>query len=193
LRTAFVSIFILFVGALVFGFWPRPIQIYHDTNVTVGEMSRKIDLLFLHPSPQRSLEFAGKRYPAIRGSGPCYLEIPDLRSILFVTQDRSHLATAYIAELQTKTVTPIGLGVSTFGRSIGSGKQPGDNGSDYVTVTNGNKVVLVTRSRTREATTTLDLARRAVEREEVVSFDKTGAVTNRAVFVAGIQVFRACK
>src|SRR5262245_57236562 len=78
---------IAFISALHAGCVPIPVHhtMYHDPRVkiTAGEIFYFPWPLFI--SRWSHMKVYGRHYAEVRGAEPCYLEIPQINSLLFVT------------------------------------------------------------------------------------------------------------
>ena len=156
-------------------------ETYQDKNVFVQEKDPPLFPFNVHGSGRTFLKFNGKTYEGVRGSAPYYLEVPELKSILFVTEQRSGKVIFHVANLHTKETIAIDGDESGFGGHIGSAEKPGQKGSDYVEKVETNRIYLSKRSLNWKETTVLNLDTKVVERLETVYLDANGQVTNRAV------------
>ena len=156
-------------------------ETYQDKNVSAQEKNPPLYPFNVHGSKTTSLKLNGKTYDGIRGTPPYYLEVPELNSILFVTEGRSGNVFFHVVNLQTREEIKINANESGFGGNIGLVVKPGEDGSDYVEKVESNRICLSKRSFNWKETTVLNLDARAVERLETLYFDANGQVTNRSV------------
>jgi hypothetical protein len=173
-----LATFVLVAAICVIGI---KVEKYRDQTVRAGKVTRPWDLFLPHRSRPTYLIVFSKTYRGVRGIRPYYLPVPELNSILFVTENPPFRVRFYIVDLQTKEATEIEAGTSGFGGNIGAPRPPGAYYTDYVRSANPNKLLLVERTDRWETITTLNLQKRAIEQIESLSFDAHGEVTNRWV------------
>jgi hypothetical protein len=113
-------------------------------------------------------------FSRVRGASPFYLSVPQLNSILFVTEDRAGRATFHLFNVTAGTDVEIVGGNSDFGGHIGAPRPPGDDLTDYIESADTTAVVLATRNANRKIITVLDLTSRTVAKVEDVVLDSNG-------------------
>ena len=160
-----ISILVLSVFAL---FFEKQTTIYQDNKVIAKRGTRVFDFVNIHGSDNPVyLIIDGKIFKGIRGSAPFYLGIPELQSILFVTQDSNQKVTFHVFNLQTRQSIDIDGQGSGFGRDIGANRKPGEAFTDYIQSSVRNKIVLVKDTGSWKEIMTLNLDSRSMEDREV--------------------------
>jgi hypothetical protein len=159
----------------------KRVETYHDKNVKAQEQNPPLYPFNVHGSKGTFLTFDGRTYEGVRGTPPYYLELPELKSLLFVTEGRNGKVVFHVVDVQTKREVSIDGDDSGFGGHIGSEVKPGEIGSDYVEKIEGNRIWISKRSFNWKETTVLNLDTKSVERLETIYFNASGQVTNRSV------------
>jgi len=155
-----------------------------DTNITVGEITRAIDLVNIHSSKQKFVEVAGKRYVDLRGNRPYYLSIPEKDSIIFVTEESNHQSTIHVVNLKSHEHFSI-KDAGSLGRGIGSTKPKGSPFTDWIGEVAGNRVAVVSRGDESEEVIVIDFDSKRLAHSESDYFDGTGVLTNREIRLNG--------
>ena len=181
MRLGLLILLIFVAVAVVFCCRERRVQTYRDSKITAGEITRPFNTLAVHSSKLKYLTINGRTYTGIRGLPPYYLDVPELKCILFVTQENNYKVVFHFFDLVEKRDIQINADGAGFGWRIGSGKKPGDTGTDYIEEAQSNRVTVATRSLDWKETMILNLATKSVERWEGIYFDKNGQVTKRRV------------
>jgi hypothetical protein len=161
-------------------FWGSDTQTFQDKNVGVGEVRRPFHRFAAHVSAQRYLSVQGQTYRGVRGLPPYYLEIPELSSILFVTEYPKEKVTIHVHNLKTKEDIAIDGQGTGFGGGIGSGLKAGEPFSECVERVEPGRITISKRSLNWKETKVLDLRSKKIESEETFSYDANGQITNRA-------------
>ena len=107
MRVALAALAVVILAVAGFVFWPQRVETYRDKYVIAGEIRRPIKAVFVHFSNPTYLVVDGKNYEHPRGARPYYLEVPELDSILFVTEDRKGKGTIHLLNLKNKKETII--------------------------------------------------------------------------------------
>ena len=156
--------------------------IYRDSNVVAFAEEGILDRVNVHASEIVKLSVNGRVFKAVRGTEPFYLTVPELKAILFVTEESENHATAHFVKWETKKVISVPIGAFAFGGFIGSqslGRTNGEPGTDYVERVNGDKVRLTMRSFHWKETSEIDLSQRKRLHTETLIFDKGTNVVKR--------------
>jgi hypothetical protein len=99
-------------------------------------------LIHPHDGPIAFIEVGGKKYEHVRGASPYVLNVPNEKTIVFVTNDiRSH-ATAHVIDLVSGRHVAISGVHDSFGQTIGNGPLC----EDSVTRQEKDVLFLVTKS-----------------------------------------------
>ncbi len=157
----------------------RRVETHRDQNVVAGEVRSLVDLYAVHHSPPKYLTVKGKTYVNIRGMAPFYLTIPQLNSILFVTETKSSEIVLHIVDLASGQEIAIDGVLSGLGHGIGTGRKPGERGTDFIERVEGERLVIVSRSFDWSETIVVNLKARSVERVDTYDYDSGGRVTRR--------------
>jgi hypothetical protein len=162
-------------------------EIYRDTNVVVSQKHAPLYPFNVHGGDRNYLTVNGKTYGGVRGLPPCYLQIPELHSILFVTEsgNEGQNVTFHVVNLETKKEIEIQSDEATFGGNIGAKRRTDDNYTDYVENAETNKLVLTTRYPDLKKSYYLDLLSKKVERVEQDHYDKNGKVIGHDAYIDG--------
>ncbi len=158
----------------------RRVETYRDKNVAAWEIRLPFGLVLPHRDVPRYLEVAGKAYKGVRGLAPYYLSIPQLDSILFVTEAPKYRAVIHIVNLKTKREVAVETETS-FGSSIGSPRRPGEPMTNYIEKVEPPRIVIADRSLDWKSTMVLNLDAGTVERRETEIYDREGRLTKRYV------------
>jgi len=153
---------------------------YRDGKVIAGTQLPSFYPLNVHGGESTFLIVLGKRYNRVRGEQPYYLTIPQLDSILFVTEKGADRVTIHVVNLRTKKDMRLDPINETFGHHIGAGKESAyldwlERLEDDVLVlgSSGPKLRLLYYFRLRQ---------RKLEKIEQLDLDITGAVIKKTVF-----------
>jgi hypothetical protein len=141
---------------------------YKDANVKAVTIQ---PMFLIFPSAhadgfRQDVKVNGRTYRDVRGLDPCYINVPAIGCILFVTGNnvRSAQATVYLFNLATKQMTQVDAGHSPFGSYIGwSGPYP-RGATNYVASADSNGLVLVTEYDEKRVTEYLDLRNKRLEK-----------------------------
>jgi hypothetical protein len=163
----------------------QQVETYRDKNVVAKEENPPGFPFNVHGSKTTYLIVNGKTYKGVRGTPPYYLDIPQLNSILFVTEERNGKVTFHLANLQTKKEIAIDGDESGFGGHIGSKKKPGEIMSDYVEKVEPPRVLIAKRSLNWTEITTLNVDSKKVERLDTFFYDQNDQITNHLVRTPG--------
>lgn len=110
-------------------------DVYRDKYVVAETRMRSVLLGNLHGDDFTTLTIFGRHYRNVNGSKPFYIMVPELNSIVFVTQDRKEQRTLHLINLETKKEKSVFLGGLYFGHNIGFeqyGRKQGDPFTDYI-------------------------------------------------------------
>lgn len=149
----------------------------HETKPKVSRAHTIESLIFVHAGAKTVLEVGGRKFEGVRGRRPCYLEVPQIDGILFVTDEPDYSIKYHVVLPKSKTFIEIPAGSTAFGRDIGY-----SDGGDKIERVDGNVVVL--RNENRNASSHrityyfLDLQKKERVRE-VTYFPGPGGETNR--------------
>jgi hypothetical protein len=181
MKAAIIVLAALLAAGAIACFVGKHVETYRDHNVKAGEIHTPLSDFAVHVSEPQYLTINGKTYKGVRGLKPFYLDIPELNSILFVTEAGGEKVTFHIISLQSKKETAIDGGTSGFGWAIGSGLKSGEKGSDHIESVQSNKITIAKRSLNWKEITVLNLDAKRVERQEVYNYDQNGNTTNHSV------------
>ncbi len=175
-----LAVGVAFVIAVAWFIVPRRDETYRDDKVRGGEITSPFFKLLVHVSRPQFLTVFGRTYEGVRGMAPYYFEIPELGSILFVTEDEAGKATVHVVNLQNKSEASIDAGSILFGWGIGGRHKSGDNNADYIECVLGHVITLVSQSLpVWKEVTDVNLDSRRIERREMLRFDKHGKISER--------------
>lgn len=180
MRIIILVLFVLLVGGVALFFNGRRVETYRDQRIEAGELRRPLGDLAVHVSKTQYLSINGRTYTKVRGLKPYYLDIPELDSILFVTDSKDKKVLFHIVNLRTANEISIDGGTSGFGWAIGSGRKRGENGADYIDDVQSNRLTIAKRSLNWKETWVLNLDSRRVDKHEVYIYDKDGNITNQS-------------
>jgi hypothetical protein len=157
------------------------VESYRDSKVRAGEVKGPFSDLLVHVSVPTYLTVCGRTYSGVRGVAPFYLEIPELDSILFVTEDKADNVTFHVLNLKTEREIAIDAGNSIFGGHIGGAVKPGHkNFADYVESVHGRIIRLVhDLSPFGKVVIDVNLDSARIEHQETLEF-KGGSVASRS-------------
>jgi hypothetical protein len=98
-----LGILLLALAALVlaYGAFNAHVETYRDNNVSAGRIRGPLRIINPHADQEHYLKVHGKVYDNVRGIEPYYLDISEMHSILFVTEDHSNNAKFHIVNLVT--------------------------------------------------------------------------------------------
>ena len=165
-RTTRILPFFLLVGlitsCLVVLFHKKRLQTYTDRLVTAGEARTWFNCISPHASVQNYVKIGNSLYEPVRGSKPYYVHIPEINSILLVT-DSHGKTTFHIINIDTKKEAAIDASRSDFGYNITSIRPPGSDLTDYVESATSDKLLLASRYSPRTIYTTVNLASSRIE------------------------------
>jgi len=176
--TAFVRYFVL----------GTPVVTYRDELVTCGKVRRPMDALAVHSRGENFIRVGGRTYRGVRGLQPFYLRLPQLNSILFVTDAGGDGVDFHIIKVGDWAEVRIHGEKLSFGGHIGDPDPPGSPYTDFVERESSGELVLATqypRARTRVF---LNLESRKVTKVEYDEFDNDGRMKLHQVYVDGRQV-----
>jgi hypothetical protein len=181
MKVMWLSIFVCLIVAFVaFAVAPRKIITYRDNNVIAGKIESALAVFAVHASEEHYLTFGESTFRRVRGLKPYFMEVPQLDSIVFVTEERPHHVTIYIGDLQTKAVMSINGDDCNFGAHIGWVR--GQGFYDYVELSS-NVVTLVTQAFKRKETSTVDLRAKRVVRQDIFFYDANGFLVSHKMRV----------
>jgi hypothetical protein len=148
-RYVLYSLFILLACGLAavllrYVFLGTPIVTYRDELVSAGQVSRLTDVINVHSGRERFIRVGKKTYRRVRGSPPFYLPLPQLQSIIFVTESANGAAELHIFGTGDGKEVKIHANKLYFGNNIGGQKIPGSAYSDYVEKESPTELVLAT-------------------------------------------------
>jgi hypothetical protein len=111
----------------------------------------------------------------VRGVAPYYLRIPELNSILFVTESPSgDHAVFHILNLVTKEEVDIQGRDLHFGGAIGGPVPPDKSSGDYIEHAEKGKIVLAMRRLDWKQIAVLNLDAKSIEGTETFHYDTNG-------------------
>jgi len=149
-------------------------EVYRDMNVVAFEKTWPFyPILGLHTGKSIGLKVAGKTYYKVRGIKPYYVDLPQIHSILFVTEGDSYKVTFHIVDMDTKKSVVIDGDGSSFGWDIGSISADADK-AEHV---DAQSVVLVKYGGDWKEVTTLNLQTLKVERVQTFESGQRGGVS----------------
>lgn len=160
-------------------------EVYRDTHVVATQKHAPLYPLNVHGGDTVYLRVGGRSYRNVRGTKPFYLELPQMHSILFVTEGQPYKVTFHIVDLENKKEIDIDGDGSGFGWDIGSGRTAGAKFTDYVERVGTNEVVVATRSGRWKSVYTLNLKTKLLERTDTFYYGEGGQVTNHIVSTKG--------
>ena len=143
---------------------------YHDDKVTVTGHTVFIYPWFSDTYSYSVLSAFGQDYPDVRGSLPCYIEIPERNSILFVTGKEGH-AVVHIVDLQTKKERSCPAYDSEIGTCILPKDQVTDTSYEKVESITEDTLVLSAATYKRRFKHQIDLKQPRYIRQESEFFD----------------------
>jgi hypothetical protein len=168
---------------IVAGSWHH--SIYRDQIVTVGEMINLRSLMNLHGEPAKYLRTQGRTFDNVCGLPPCYLTIPELGAILFVTRNYHQDPIFHIIDLATGKETRINGPYADFGGHIGSGRPNGQPYTDFVERADSNRIVVASAYPGAKKRYYLDLAGKRLERVVYDELDGQGRIKKTTVYIDG--------
>ena len=180
--TVTLLVLLVAVGIIFLAVRGRRVEAYRDNRVTAGEIVRPINKLAPHISATTYLSIHGRTFTGLRGLPPYYLDITNLDSLLFVTEDKRRKVSFWIVESKSDQAIQIDGDGSTFGWNIGSGRSAGEEYADWLEASSANNISLVTRSGSVRVKTVLDIGLKSISRVEVDHLDVSGGVTNHVVY-----------
>jgi hypothetical protein len=131
-------------------------------------------ILSVHGSPRPVLVVHGRRYDAVQGCWPYYVEVPGTDSIVFVTSSSSQQDEIHLADIKRRLDTVIKLPASDIGHFIGCT----DNWRNAsALLLNPNTLVITYSLSEIRKTWRVDLASKSVEWIDLEQI--TNGVTNR--------------
>jgi len=168
---------ILAVFALCFSCcFGRETEVFRDKNVVAFEKTWPFyPILGLHTGKSIGLKVAGRTYYKVRGMKPYYIDLPQIHSILFVTEGDSYRFTYHIVNLETKKDVEIDGDGTIFGNHLGAGTAE----ADRVDRVDANTVTLVAYGGDWKEIITLNLQALKVERVHDFDYDRKTGTTGR--------------
>ena len=150
-------------------------EVFRDNNVIMIEKTWPFyPILGLHTGKSICLIVAGTKYCGVKGTAPNYLDIPQIHSIIFVTEGGSYKVTLHVVNMETKKAIHIDGKGTIFGSFIGSSRNPGDKLADYVEKVELNRITLATHGADWKQVTVLNLQTESIEKEDNFTYDKDG-------------------
>ncbi len=174
---------VLLLGGVALCSCGRRVETYRDVNVVAGEIRSLFQGILPHTSAVQFLTVKGKTYKGVRGAAPFYLPIPQLHSILFATEGPGpgYRTAIHVVDLQTNRYLRFDANTG-FGGSIGSGRKPGEKGTDYIEAVDPPRVIIAQRSVLDwKARIVLNVESGTVERHDYWEYDSGGRVTKHYV------------
>ena len=169
------TIFVLFLMS-VCGCFGGETEVFRDKNVVAFEKTWPLyPILGAHTGKSISLRVAEKTYNKVRGTKPYYLDLPQIHSILFVTEEGSYRVKFHIVDTETKRGVTIDGSGSSFGWDIGSTAAD----ADKVEHVDSKLVVLVKFGGDWKEVTSLNLQTLKVERIQTFDYDRKTGATGR--------------
>jgi len=175
---AFVRYFVLGV----------PVITYNSGLVASGVVRRPLDTLAVHASRENFLRVGGKIYRRVRGLQPFYLRLPQLQSILFITDVGRDGADFHIVRTNDWSELRIRGEKLSFGGHIGDPDPAGSPYTDFVEKEDNGELVLATKYPRARTLVFLDLKERKVSKVVYNEFDEAGRTNSQSVYVDGRQV-----
>ncbi len=121
-----------------------------------------------HAAPNNKLIVDDMRFEWVRGKEPFHVDVPELTSILFITDHRKdHSVTIHLYDLNARIDRKIHTSSTLFGHGIG-----GTNRLDTVRVISADQVELVTKFTTSISTMRLNFRTGVVELDKFERLDK---------------------
>lgn len=139
---------------------------FKDKNATGGELRTPLQSIFAHLNQKFYLTVNTKTFTDVRGTPPFYLEVPQLRSLLFVTGKMDTPATFHVYNLATKQDTTIQGGPVAFGWEVG-GKTPTNLYTVYVQAAATNRIKLAWNRDDSKQNVILNLDSKTVQVEDL--------------------------
>jgi hypothetical protein len=158
---------------------------YRDQNVVAGQQFSPLFLLNPHYDAPQFLKVRGHTYRNVRGLPPCYLPIPELDSILFVTQAYHQDILFHIFNLKTDKELEINGKYGTFGGHIGSRQTNGAPYTEFIESADSHFVVAVSIYPDARKSYYLNLPSRKLDKIVYEKLDSNGKVSKRLVYVDG--------
>jgi len=154
---------------------------YRDRNVVAIRKYSLFSLISVHSAPQNQLKIGGKVYPNVRGLPPFYLNIPQIRSILFVTSEDQSGMVFHIVNTNTWEEISIFGAKSSFGWEIGF---PTNRSSyaDFVESANSNVVIAVSTYTDAKKVYYLNLSSQKLDKMVYDEFDAGGRIKKEDVY-----------
>ena len=159
-------------------------DVYRDKYVVAETKMRSVLVGNLHGDDSTNLRVFGRLYKNVRGSKPFYIMVPELNSIVFVTQDRKEQRTLHLINLETKKEKSVFLGGLYFGSNIGFeqyGRKQGDAATDYISNVGVKTFQINGVSGNWKDVGLIDIESQSVSRKETIYFDKDGKITKRYI------------
>lgn len=171
-----LAIFAALFGLCLSSCLARETEVYRDKNVVAFEKTWPFyPILGLHTGKSIGLKVAAETYYHVRGMKPYYVELPQIHSILFVTEGGSYKVAFHIVNLDTQKSIAIDGDGSSFGWDIGSTAAD----ADKVEHADERTVVLAKYGGDWKELTTIDLQARKVERIQTFDYDRKTGTTGR--------------
>src|ERR1051326_8650553 len=160
---------------------PKERITYRDDNVIVGIRQPGWYPLNFHGDEITFLIVRNKRFENIRGDGPCYLNVPQLDSILFVTENAHDKPTIHLFNLTTKKDIKLDPANDSFGNHIGAAEQ--ERRREWLQTAEPDLLVLASRAPPNlNAFYYFNLRKRKIVKIEELYIDKKGTVIKRYVY-----------
>ena len=144
---------------------------YHDDKVTITGHTVFIYPWFSDTYSYSVLTAFGHEYSDVRGSLPCYIEIPERKSILFVTGKDGH-AVVHIVDLETRKERNCAAYDSDIGTCILPKDQTTDSSYEKVESVSGDVLVIGGATYQRHFKHYIDLKEPRYLRQEAEMFGK---------------------
>lgn len=174
-RKYWVPATFLMLGLYVVMFGVR-VETFRNGLVSAGEIRHLQNYLFAHRDLPAYLTVFGKTYRNVTGGSPHYLEVPELNSILFVTEPFRGKRIVHLVRLDSKEHIQFAATFGGFGSAIG-----GKSEWDKIESVGSNHLVLSTRSTYWKEVLFVNMSKWEPERLETTMFDSKGSVTNQSI------------
>jgi hypothetical protein len=179
-----VVIIIVLICLIFVRWWHH--TIYHDQNVIVGKTISLFSLINIHGTPRQYIKVHAHTYQDVRGLPPCYLKVPELNSVLFVTQRPDRDIVFHVINLKTDEEIRIDGKYATFGWAIGSGRKNGESYTDYIEHADSNYVIAVSSYPDAKKAYYLNLVAQKLDKIVYEELQSGGKIKKKSVYVNGV-------
>ncbi|MDB6116230.1 MAG: hypothetical protein JWO08_11 [Verrucomicrobiaceae bacterium] len=129
-----------------------------------------------HGSYNNELIVDKHRFEWVRGSEPYYVEVPELKSILFLCDNRDYSVTIHLYNLAENTDRKVHADSVLFGMGIGL-----PNGGDSVKVIDKDRIELIDENKDSIATTRVNLGTGKVEFDHYKELNPTPEIQDSSL------------